>query len=635
MAWWDFGAGKRAALREASALTAAASRVEQMAAALADRDAALTAAAAAPRAPQAQFMRKPEKWQLEAWGYYDSLGEYEFGIRWLSHQLSRVRLRAAQITPDSDEPQLLDKGPAVDVVNRLGNVGKQSELMRRATTLLSVPGEGYLVGETTGPSSEKWMMRSVEEIRAANGGYEVQDENNPQLGLHWRQLPENALVVRVWRPHDRFYHRATSPSRAATSTMRELELANRKIIAQYVSRLASAGLLVLPEEITFPVREEFAEADDPFAEEFIEIAKTAIQNPGQASAAVPIPIRVPGEYVDKVKFVDFTVKQDEKIIEKRDQVIKRLASQLDIPSDVLMGLSDMNHWNAFAMEESGLKVHIAPIAEVICAALTDGFLVPALEAAGEDPSQFVVWYDMSELTLHPDRTEAAFQAYDRFEINGDALRRETGFEPTDKPEGDDLQDQLLKELIRSAHGAAPAAIDVILGRQILTPATQGPGSAQAPQVPIAPPGEPQLPSEVPPAPAGTAPRAPGGSSGPPKSSAPPGQPANPDAAAVARREELRARQAATQHIVSIRADGLWDLKHPEICRPHPYSCPFTHAVATGTPVAAPGAPGHRYLTLDTFGRPRIGGQTLYEDTSRMVSTPLEPGRNRTNGAAHV
>lgn len=634
MAWWDFGAGKRAALRDASALTAAASRVEQMAAALADRDAALTAAAAPPRAPQAQFMRKPEKWQLEAWGYYDSLGEYEYGVRWLSHMLSRVRLRAAQIQPDSDEPTLLEKGPAVDAVNRLGAIGQQSELMRRATTLLSVPGEGYLVGETTG-ATEKWMMRSVEEIRAANGGYEVQDELNPQLGLHWRQLPQNSLVVRVWRPHDRFYHLATSPSRAALATMRELELVNRKILSQYLSRLASAGLLVLPEEITFPVREEFAEADDPFMEEFLEIAKSAIQNPGQASAVVPIPIRVPGEYVDKVKFVDFTVKQDDKIIEKRDQVVKRLASQLDLPSDVLQGLSDMNHWNAYAMEESGLKVHIAPIAEIICAALTDGFLKPALEAAGEDASDIVVWYDMSELTLRPDRTQAAFDAYDRLEINGDALRRETGFDPNDQPEGDDLQDQLLKGLIRSAHGAAPAAIDVLLGKQILTPATQGPGSAQAPQVPIAPPGEPNLPSEVPPPPASK----PGPASGPAKSPGPPGagSPPAPDAKAAAAlaRAMLRTRQAQTQHIVSIRPDGQWDLKHPALCADHTYSCPFTHAVTTSAPIATPGAPGQRYLTLDAFGNPRVGGQTLYEDTSRMISTLLTPGRALANGAAHV
>lgn len=610
MAWWKFGRGAQEQHQQAAALVAAA----------AVDPPALTAAAAPAEGPEAQFLRKAEKWQLECWGYYDSLGEYEFGIRWLASMLSRVRLRAAKTSKDSDEPVLLDSGLAADLMSEFGGgIGGQAELMRRATVLLSVPGEGYLIGEEQA-GQEVWSIRSVEEVRAGSAQgqrtYEVDEEFNPNLGMKWRPLPPDSHVVRIWRPHDRFYHLATSPSRAALATMRELELVNRHIAAQYLSRLASAGVWVIPDEITFPVREEFADEEDPFMLEWIEIAKTAIQNPGTASATVPIPIRVPGEYVDKVKFIDFTLKSDEKIIEKRAQVIQRLASQLDLPSDVLMGLSDMNHWNAWAMEESGLKAHIAPLAEIICANLTQGYLIPRLKASGEDTDGIVVWYDMSELTLRPDRTEAAFQAYDRFEINGDALRRETGFDPDDKPSEEETQEQVLKALVRLAHGAAPAALDVLLGKQVLQPATEGPGATQQEHFPAPVPDTEPLPDEkaAPPPAAKTPPKA---APDQPSKTAPPPREAS---------AQVRALQASTQHVVRFLDTGHWDLRHPEVCREYAWSCPFTHTVSRDAPVAVPGTGAAHLCHLDAMGQLILDGQAFYLDTGGMVSTLLRPGR---------
>ena len=51
--------------------------------------------------------------------------------------------------------------------------------------------------------------------------------------------------------------------------MRELELVNRHITAQYLSRLASAGVIIFPDEIVFPVRPEFQDEPDPFLREWI------------------------------------------------------------------------------------------------------------------------------------------------------------------------------------------------------------------------------------------------------------------------------------------------------------------------------------------------------------------------------
>jgi hypothetical protein len=222
-------------------------------------------------------------------------------------------------------------------------------MMKTFSQLLDVPGECWLVGEQIN-GKENWTVRSADEIHAySTNKPEVIDEmQSSDAQTIWRALGTERLIVRIWRPHARYKHLADSPARAARHTMRELELVNRKIQAQYLSRLASAGVVIFPDEFTFPVRPEFADdpdGGDPFVREWIEIAKEAIATPGNAAAIVPIPMRVPGEYVDKVRYIDFTPQNDDKIIEKRESAMRKLALELDLPVEIILGTgSRSNHW---------------------------------------------------------------------------------------------------------------------------------------------------------------------------------------------------------------------------------------------------------------------------------------------------
>lgn len=610
------------------AYAAAVARAGQLPAtfAAAQPPGSMTAAAVPAEAPLAQFIRHSDRWQNELWGYFDTEGEFNYGIQWLANMVSRVRLRAAKVDPGSDEPILQDTGPAAEIMALLGQTpGGKSEIMKRLTVQISVPGECYLIGEADASGIEHWQVRSIDEVRAANGGYQVNEENTVLTGVyHWRDLAKDSIPIRIWRPHDRWYHMADSPGRSALGILRELELVNRHITAQYLSRLASAGVLILPQEVSFPAREEFAEAEDPFMLEWIEIASEAIKTPGTASAVVPIPIRVPAEFVKDIQHLDFTLKIDEQIVAKRESVIKRLATKLDLPSDVLLGLADMNHWNAWASSEQGIQAHIAPTVEVICHALTEGYLKPRLAASGVDPTDWVVWYDMSELTLRPDRAQNALNAYDRFEINGDALRRETGFDPADEPKDDELQTMLLKALVRTTHGAAPGAVDILVGKDLLNPASVGPGATD-PSKGIAPePG--QGPEEAPTA----APGGPTDASGGPADD--PSPPSGDSGAAQAAADARRLTQAQTMHAFRTLADGRWELKHPPACDGHTYSCPFTHAVVSDAPAAAPGSPGLHTCHLDAFGQLRVGGPAPYLDVSAFGTTVLTPRRRAATDA---
>jgi hypothetical protein len=572
---------------------------------------ALTAAAAPVKEPRTDLISKTDAWQEEAWGYYDTLGEFHYGVEWVAAMLSRVRLYAAKLEPGADEPVRADAGTAVDYMTTLGGgVAGQAQLMSGFGTQLAVSGESYLVGETVN-GVEKWAVRSIDEVRAARGHFEVVDEVSPGSGNKWRPLGKDSLVTRVWRAHKRFHYRADSPARAARGKMRELELINRYIMAQFLSRLASAGVILFPDEVTFPVKEEFADAPDPFVAEWIDIAATAIQNPGTASAVVPLPVKVPAEYVDKIKHVDFTLQLDEKILDKRESAIKGLATMLNMPAEILLGMGDVNHWGAWQLEEGALKTHIAPEAEIICQALTTGYLQPRLKASGvDDWANWVVWYDMSELTLRPDRSDDAVQLYDRLEINGTALRRETGFDEADKPTNEELKEQALKVIIKTLPSGAGSALSTLIGQQVsITPvAAQTPAEAEAADQSGAPPPEERAaPDTRDAAEAAAAARQ----------------------AAAAQREERMTRQAQALHAVKFAAGRPPELLHPGLCSSHAYSCPFTHAALKLHSLPRPGTSGVYEARLDSFGRFTIGQLAPLMDTGGFFSTTRS-----SNGFAH-
>ena len=925
--------------------------------------------------PRRRLYRTPDEWQREAWDYYDSLGEFSQGVDWKSHMLSRVRLIVAKRgLPDAD-PVPVTSGPAVDIIKELsGGIGGQAQLMSEFGVFLNVPGECYLIGETLPEGKNKWYTRSIEEVIPSYADDSALYKVSEGRGW-WRLLPEDSMVIRVWRAHKRWHNVATSPGRACRTILRELELINRHIQAQYLSRLASAGVICFPDEVSFPVRPEFADAPDPFVAEWIEIAAEAIRTPGTAASVIPIPIRVPAEYVDKIHLIDFTLKLDDHIIQKRDSALTRLALSMDMPPAALLGTRDVNHWchdlqtevlsrdrgwirepqvhigdelysmdhdtgiadwrpvtdvyraevvdepmvsiegrfhsslttlkhrwpvlrsrwdssrpgntrwdrewttsgemidraavkdgnsqlpfklirgapsasiptvakyddalvelvawmftegsmhyrlgaeaphqvgiyqsasanadncarirlaltklyglpriatpkvghptqetedrpwwrefkhhdetkfvlnkasaapiiehcprrmvsndfidqlthaqlllfidtavrgdgsimngagtraifqkdpqmldaieragilagyatnrhehehdgfhvhkmnwltfsehpeyrprsknlsevsytgqiwcptvppthtvlirrkgkvsytgqSAWLIDEQGVKIHVAPDAELICSALTDGYLIPRLEAAGEDFEDLIVWYDASALILRPDKTKAATDAYDRGEISSSAYRTETGFGELDKPSDEELQRMTLIKIALTQPVNALAALKMLFP----TLNVPEPAPVDAPR----PDPKPTVPAD---------PGARGVEKGTPKQPVdkenPPKQIDNQKAAAEADRivAEALTKQAGLMHAIRVQSvTGDWSLLHPIECAEHLFECPVTHATWNPIAKAKPGKPGVYRCWLNDYWQPLMGEQLTDSDVAGMTEVTQE------------
>lgn len=436
--------------------------------------------------PRRSLTPKYDSWQQQLWDYYDRLGEFESGVAWRANTMSRVRLLAAELMPGGEEPQPVDTGPAAEAVERLaGGTGGQAQLMKELTIHLSVPGEGWLVGETQDDGDdERWFVGSADELRVGSRSrtFELrEDEDNKS----WRPLSTNSIVVRFWKPHPRFGWRADSDAFHAMSAMLELDLINKRIIAEILSRLTSNGILLYDKgKLSFPpvAQPEGADQIDPFAATLVDVASRGIQDPTSPEATIPIPIGYdlqdltdvdPRMLMQHIKLAEFL---DDKLLAERDSSVKRLATSLDMPSEVLLGMSGLNHWGAWQVEESGLKVHIAPFVELIAFTLTTGYLKPYLRSAGAplvgpNGGKLVIWYDPSEITVRPDRSSNTIAAYDRGEVSGRVLRREIGLsEDSDAMTPEELRDWLTRRVVLADPIAAASILEQLGGYTIERPA---------------------------------------------------------------------------------------------------------------------------------------------------------------------
>ena len=434
--------------------------------------------------PPAMRPTKTEAWQEDAWAFYDSNGELRFAVGWIANGLSQVNLVAAR------RPKLLGDDPApltgtsgIDAdANSLvqaiaGGPDGQAQLMAQCAKQLTIPGVGWVLIEaeaTVGISQWDWRVLSSDELRTDRGTYEVEDVEAAQNPDGWRPLAANHVLIKVWRSHPRRSSQADSSTRGALRPLRQLAMLDDHIDATAQSRLAGAGLLVVPNEVEFaPIARTTLDPADPdfdpdaqpdgathddFVEVLIDTMTTPIADRASAAAVVPLTIKVPGEYVDKVKHLTFWSEFSDTVLGLGDRAIKRLALALDMPPEIVTGVSGMNHWGAWRVQEEAIVLHIEPLAEVICHALTKGYLRPGLLALGhpmEEVEQVLIFHDVTDLTVRPDLSDDTIAAWDRMEVSGATLRREIGLSEQDKPDEAEFKRRVILRLLDRAPQLAP------------------------------------------------------------------------------------------------------------------------------------------------------------------------------------
>lgn len=412
------------------------------------------------------------EWKQQAWGFFDSVGELRYVVNWLSNALSRCTIIASDIDEDTGQPTgATDDVQANATVRDIaGGPAGQAELFGKMATYFTVPGEMYMAilirQDKSGVEREEWHILSTEEVKKSSGKVELSLPDGTTHELN----DETDTLSLVHRPHPRKASESDSPVRAAIPILREIVRLGQHIEATATSRLAGNGLMALPQELSMPVanaptgqRQTDPDAPglpavgaglpDPAAgtganlppafvsrsvtandvmQALVAAASAAIEDPSAASSKLPLLLQAPGEFLDKIKHITLGTEFTEVVMKLRDAAIRRLALSLDVPAEILLGTGDMNHWSAWQVEESAIKLHIEPLMVLICDALTRDVLRPMLVKQGHnDPESVTIWYDTTGLAMRPNRSQDAKDAHDRGVLSNHALLGYLGFDSDD------------------------------------------------------------------------------------------------------------------------------------------------------------------------------------------------------------
>lgn len=420
-------------------------------------------------------------WQHQAWDYYDQIGEIKFAFSMVANLLSRIRLYPALIDDPTKAPKPLsfddsaelDNGSlkAISAFKRLDNsTGGKPQLLRNMTLNMLVAGECYLVQTpATTNAQEDWAIRSVSEVRVTGSGISVKDS---AAAGQFTPLPDKAYCARTWRSHPQYSSDADSSMLGLLDLCAELLLLNSTYRATARSRL-NAGALYLPDGLSISQNENPVPAgptdgttpttggmldphelltDDEDADEFennlIEAMSSPITDEASVTSIVPIIIRGPEQLGEKIRLIKFERSFDPALTERADRVLDRIMQGIDVPKDIVQGLANVRYSNAVTIDENLYKAHIEPLALLICDALTAVFLRPVMQSSGisaEEARKFCIWYDPSQITTKPNRSEDADKGYEKKVLSGATWRATHGFSDADAPEANELVIRMLSD----------------------------------------------------------------------------------------------------------------------------------------------------------------------------------------------
>jgi hypothetical protein len=448
---------------------------------------ALVAAAAQVQLDEGSVIRRKvgdEEWQREAWRQYDICGELRFAANRHAGALSQCRLYVAELD-DAGQPgkEASDQNVARLIDGIFGGPAQKSEYLRVLDVQLYVGGESYIIAESAAKKAQDiWYCVPAGEVKTEGvGRYKV--KRPMEYGGGWHEInPKQDLMMRVWTPHPRKYDLADSSVRSTLPVLREIERLTMLTFSQIDSRLISAGLLLLPQNVSFPKQDGTPGDISALLDMILAVAQAQLQGAGTAAGLVPILAEIPAGTGKDIQHVKFETALTNELKEKLDHAIRRLATGLDINPEEMLGMGKSNHWSAWQIDENSIKLFIQPVMARICDALTRGYLEKALKAIGADPAKYTIWFDPSALTVRPNRFEDAVQLWNLGVITDDELLDAGNFADDAKREQKDLAVWRAWELLKLKPDLlANDAIAKLVGLpKVEPPAAPAPGGALPP-----------------------------------------------------------------------------------------------------------------------------------------------------------
>lgn len=338
----------------------------------------------------------------QAWRIWRSVPEVHFSTSTMARQVGRLRWDVT--IGDADEPL------------------PQEESDRIIAEVTYPHGPEFvsaLMALHRQVAGEYWYCRYEPTEERPNGGWEVKASK----GSGWGQANEgsNVEVFTINRDPAK-PQQADSPVLATLDVSIELLLLRALSRSQARSRTGQRGIILYPQETTFP-------GDYSFKDELQTAITAALRDEHSAGAVVPATLPVPAEHIDKWKHLTFESAFDKDLPNRIEALIRQLALGLDSPPEVLLGMSDSNHWSAASITDEIYRAHVAPLAE--WPAWT---FARAIEAAsGLETGSVLVEPDPTELVRRRPTVDEVLRYFEAGLVSEDYALAAIGAGEEDKP----------------------------------------------------------------------------------------------------------------------------------------------------------------------------------------------------------
>ncbi len=303
----------------------------------------------------------------------------------------------------------------------------------------------------------RWDVYSTRDLKATKG----KDGKKPQWRLGDEDLHPNTYVFPMIDRHPNEYRKAKSAFMAARDALRRICRYQAAQKAMADSRLAMRGLFLIASdwEIPAPAGWDSTKQGEWKFEEYLHQAMIApLSNPGTSTAVAPLTVSVPYEFLkDGWAFIDFFTSFDDQLCKLIDQDLGRIAIAWDAPTPLVTsdGLTDTNHWNLWAIQESADVTTWRPLGSMF-AETVQRYICHQLAIEGYDPASFAhicVHADTSEIMSKANRVEESCTLYDKGLLTGESTVSESGFSVDQMPSKAERDAQFLRQVaLRTADG---------------------------------------------------------------------------------------------------------------------------------------------------------------------------------------
>ena len=372
----------------------------------------------------------PQWWQTRAWQLWKPVGELHAPTSYIARIISRrINWRAEDPAWDSEKT-------ASELQNALGATNLE-EFVRLVVLNMQVAGDMWVVQE-----EDRWNVLAV-------------TDRNLKKRVS-RARAAGRVAQRVYDPDPECLDHADSAFISVLAPAEELLILSALQRAQSRSRIAQAGILIVPAEQQF-------EGGDPFGQTLEDAMTAGIRDVSSPAAVVPIKATMAADLIEKVRHLTFDRPYDDKIPEKIERATRRIALGLDVPPELLLGLGEnSSHWGAWAVKEETYQGTTAPLAEKTAAVLE---LVLRTYLNTDSAPQIIP--DPTELLARRSTTRDAFEGARLGAVGLGYVREAMGASDLDKPTTEDIA------IIQSLASRGRSAADDAARDQVQEPPQQG------------------------------------------------------------------------------------------------------------------------------------------------------------------